>query len=45
MGTFIPNIENAEVKVLFVDALAIFRTHERHAEKMVNMVQTALLLD
>ena len=44
-GTFIPNIENAEVKALFVDALAIFRTHERHAEKMVNVVQTALLLD
>ena len=32
---FIPNIENPEVKALFEEALAIFRAHERHAEKMV----------
>lgn len=34
-GTFIPNIENREVKALFEEALVIFRAHERHAEKMV----------
>ena len=44
-GAFIPNIENAEVKALFADALAIFRTHERHAEMMVKTLQTALLAD
>ena len=33
-GTFIPNIENAEVKALFEQALAIFQVHERHAERM-----------
>ncbi|MEE9207451.1 MAG: DUF4142 domain-containing protein [Gemmatimonadota bacterium] len=27
-GTFIPNIENAEVKALFQDALIIFQAHE-----------------
>lgn len=44
-GTFIPNIENAEVKALFVDALAIFKTHEKHAEAMVNTLRTAELVD
>lgn len=34
-GTFIPNIQNPEVKTLFQEALAIFKAHERHAEKMV----------
>jgi len=34
-NTFIPNIENAEVKALFETGLAIFRGHERHAEQMV----------
>ena len=34
-STFIPNIENPEVKALFVKALKIFRAHEKHAEKMV----------
>ena len=34
-GTFIPNIDNAEVKALFEQALTIFRAHERHAEMMV----------
>ncbi len=33
--TFIPNIENPEVKALFVKALKIFKAHEKHAEKMV----------
>ena len=33
--TFIPNIENAEVKALFEQALAIFTAHEKHAEMMV----------
>ncbi len=32
---FIPNIENAEVKELFKAGLAIFKTHEAHAENMV----------
>lgn len=34
-STFIPNIDNAEVKALFEDALAIFKAHEHHAEMMV----------
>lgn len=34
-STFIPNIENAEVKALFEEALIIFRAHEKHAEMMV----------
>ena len=33
--TFIPNIENAEVKALFKQAVTIFKAHEKHAEKMV----------
>lgn len=33
--TFIPNIENAEVKALFRDALGIFKAHEELAEGMV----------
>ena len=37
-STFIPNIENAEVKQAFQQALAIFRGHERHAERMVSSV-------
>jgi len=37
-GTFIPNIENPEVKALFEQALKIFQTHEQHAEKMVASV-------
>ncbi len=32
--TFIPNIENAEMKALFQQALAIFEAHEAHAETM-----------
>lgn len=34
-GTFIPRIQNAEVKQAFVGALVIFKGHERHAEMMV----------
>ena len=34
-GTFIPNIQNPEVKALFAEALVIFKAHEKHAEKMV----------
>ncbi len=34
-NTFIPNIENAEVKALFEDALAIFKAHQEHAAMMV----------
>ena len=33
--TFIPNIQNAEVKTLFKAALAIFKAHQGHAEMMV----------
>ncbi|NIP37509.1 MAG: DUF4142 domain-containing protein, partial [Candidatus Dadabacteria bacterium] len=33
--TFIPNLQNAEVKALFEQALKIFKAHEKHAEKMV----------
>lgn len=34
---FIPNIENSEVKALFEKALKIFKAHEGHAEKMVEV--------
>jgi len=34
-GSFIPNIENAEVKALFQKGLTIFKMHEQHAEKVV----------
>ena len=34
-NTFIPNIENAEVKELFKAGLKIFKVHEGHAEMMV----------
>ena len=34
-GSFIPNIENAEVKALFKKGLTIFKMHEQHAEKIV----------
>ena len=33
--TFIPNIENADVRDLFEQALTIFLVHEAHAEAMV----------
>jgi len=38
-GTFIPNIQNAEVKALFEEAIVIFKAHETHAEKMVASLQ------
>ena len=34
-NSFIPNIENAEVKALFEAGLKIFKAHEGHAEMMV----------
>ena len=34
--TFIPNIDNAEVKALFEAGLEIFKAHEGHAEQMVS---------
>lgn len=37
-GTFIPNIENPEMKALFIQALKIFQAHEKHAEQMVAML-------
>ena len=33
--TFIPNIQNPDVKALFEKAIVIFKAHEKHAEKMV----------
>ena len=39
-GTFIPNLKNAEVKVLFQKALKIFKAHEQHAEKMVASLES-----
>jgi putative membrane protein len=35
-NSFLPNIENAEVKALFEQGLAIFKMHETHAENMVS---------
>lgn len=35
---FIPNIRNVEVKEAFQQALAVFREHERHAERMLDAV-------
>ncbi len=35
-NSFIPNIENEEVRALFKTGLEIFRAHESHAEKMVS---------
>lgn len=37
--TFIPNLQNPEVKDLFGKALSIFRAHESHAQKMVNSLK------
>jgi putative membrane protein len=38
-GTFIPNIDNAEVKALFQDAIGIFEAHESAAEVLVEDVR------
>lgn len=37
-NTFIPNIENVEVKALFEAGLEIFKAHQGHAEMMVEQV-------
>ncbi|WP_020591315.1 DUF4142 domain-containing protein [Kiloniella laminariae] len=37
--SFIPNIENAEVKALFKQGLEIFKGHEHHAEMMVQKLK------
>lgn len=39
-NAFIPNIENAEVKALFEQGLAIFKMHETHAETMVESLNS-----
>ena len=36
--SFIPNIENTQVKSLFQSALKIFKAHENHAEMMVKKI-------
>jgi len=38
-NSFIPNIENAEVKALFEAGLQIFKAHEEHARMMVKNTQ------
>lgn len=38
-NTFIPNIENEEVKALFEEGLRVFKVHEDHAEMMVKALQ------
>ncbi len=38
-NTMIPNIDNAEVKALFVEGLEIFKAHETHAEMMVKALK------
>ena len=39
-GTFIPNLQNPEVKALFEQAIVIFKAHEKHAEKMVDALKS-----
>jgi putative membrane protein len=38
-NAMIPNIENAEVKALFMQGLDIFKVHEGHAEMMVEALK------
>lgn len=38
-NTFIPNIDNGEVKALFEAGLKIFKAHEHHAEMMVKKLK------
>ena len=38
-GTFIPNIDNAEVKALFVEAIDVFEVHEDAAAALVEDVR------
>ncbi len=44
-GTFIPNLQNPEVKALFEEALVIFKAHEMHAEKMVASLKEVASLE
>ncbi len=37
-NTFIPSVQNPEVKQAFETALSIFRGHQQHAEQVVNRV-------
>lgn len=37
--TFIPRIQNPQMKALFQDALIIFKGHEQHAQQMVNALE------
>ena len=39
-NTFIPNIENAEVKAAFEGALRIFLVHQTHAEELASRYET-----
>ncbi len=39
-GTFIPKIQNPEVKALFEEAFVIFKAHEKRAEKMVKAIES-----
>jgi putative membrane protein len=39
--SFIPNIENAEVKRAFESALVVFRGHERHAARLARSVSAS----
>ena len=41
-GTFIPNLQNPEVKALFEQALVIFKVHEENAEKMAAAVENPM---
>ncbi len=41
-GTFIPNIDNAQVKALFEDAIALFKVHEDAAAALVEDLRTQL---
>ena len=38
-NTMIPNIDNEEVRALFVQGLEIFKAHEHHAEMMVKALK------
>ncbi len=41
-GTFIPNIDNPEVKAFFKQASVIFLGHEKHAKKMVDSLSAGM---
>ena len=44
-GTFIPNIDNPEVKALFQEAIVVFKAHEKHAEAMVEAISKTASLE